>query len=325
MLKCKKILINLTIAIFLASISSLQAKTWRLEENQSWDLIATNNKEKFLTEISDAQKMVDDCKTKAARKEFKDIKENHSEFSGPDLDLFIKAELLLSQKKLTESARNYDKLLTKYSESLLSNKAVNREYEIGMTFLDGRKKIVLGLIPIAGYEEGISILEKMIDHAGIDKQISIDASVAIAKNYEKREKFNEAYLKWWEIYSLVKKDDIINRDALLGMAKAEFAIYNRNPESKKPFYDGSCLLTAKTYFEMLKSNYPEYAQEIGVSETLNVISEELAHKELSIGLYYQRTGNKQSANLYFDMVISDWPKSRSAETAQNMLDKNNES
>ena len=269
--------------------------------------------------------MVDDGKTKAARKEFKHIKENHSEFSGPDLDLFIKAELLLSQKKLTESARNYDKLLTKYSESLLSNKAVNREYEIGMTFLDGRKKIVLGLIPISGYEEGISILEKMIDHAGIDEQISIDASVAIAKNYEKREKFNEAYLKWWEIYSLVKKDDIINRDALLGMAKAEFSIYNRNPESKKPFYDASCLLTAKTYFEMLKSNYPEYAQEIGVSETLNVISEELAHKELSIGLYYQRTGNKQSANLYFDMVISNWPKSRSAETAQNMLDKNNES
>ena len=102
----------------------------------------------------------------------------------------------------------------------------------------------------------------------------------------------------------------------------KFAVYNKNPESKKAFYDSSCLQTAQTYFEMFESSYPEYAKEIGVSETLNVIKEELAYKELSIGLFYQRTGYKQSANLYFDMVINNWPESKSAETARNMLKKN---
>ena len=312
--------------MILPSIIALSKEnTWRLEENQSWDLIDIDPNVQYLREVSNIQKTVDEGKTKEATREFTALKNNFAVFSGSDLDLFIKAELLLSKEKLSKSCRNYDKLLTKYPDSLLSDSAIKRENEIGMAYLEGRKKIVFGIIPTAGDEEGISILEKMIDHAGYDKKISINASIAIARNYKKRKKFNDAYLKWYEIYSLAKKDAALDRDALLGMAKAKFDIYNRNPEAKKPFYDASCLRSAKTYYEILKSSYPEYAKEIGVSETLNVINEELAYKELSIGLYYQRTGNKQAANLYFNMVISNWPESKSSEIAHNILNKNNES
>ena len=120
-----------------------------------------------------------------------------------------------------------------------------------------------------------------------------------------------------------KKNDEIERNALLGMAKAELAIYDNNPKSKRPFFDVSPLRTARTYFEMLKSNYPDYAKENNVEETLNVITEQLAQKELSAGLFYQKMGNLQSANLYFNMVLSNWPESKSAEIAKNMLNKNN--
>lgn len=324
MLKIKTIFITVIFVSVLVKVPFSQADTWRLEENQNWDLIADisdSNEAKFLTVVKDVQNTVNEGKIKAANKEFAALKADFSDYSGPDLDLFIKAELLLSKNKFSKAARNYDKLLTKYPKSLLSGPAIIREYQIGMTYLEGRKKVVLGLIPISGNEEGISILEKMIDHAGYDKQISIDASIEIAKNYEKRKKFEEAYLKWYEIYSLTDKNDVIDRDALLGMAKAKLAVYNKNPEYKKPFYDASPLRTARSYFEMLRASYPDYAQEIGIDETLNVITEELAYKELSIGLYYKKMGNIQSANLYFNMVISNWPESKSAEIAKNMLEK----
>jgi hypothetical protein len=325
MLKRKTIYVTLILAAVLAPFPFSQAETWRLEENQNWDLIADDNQAKFLSAALDIQKTVDEGKTKDARKEFAALKADFSDYSGPDLDLFVKAELLLSKNKFSKAAGNYDKLLTKYPESLLSDPAIIRQYQIGMTYLEGRKKVVLGLIPISGNEEGIGILEKMIDHAGYDKQISLDASIAIAKNYEKRKKFEEAYLKWYEIYSLADKDDITDRDALLGMARAKLAAYNKNPESKKSSYDAAPLRTAKSYFEMLKAGYPEYAVEIGADETLKTITEELANKQLKTGLYYQRMGKKQSANLYFDMVISNWPESKSAEIAKDMLDKNTKS
>jgi hypothetical protein len=322
MLKHKKIFINLLILMIFASIAVSKENTWQLNEKQNWDLIANENQKQFLTALSEVQKIVNEGKNKQAAAKFAAIKENYTEFSGKDLDLFIKSELLLAKHKLTKAARSYDKLLQNYPDSLLRDMAIKRENEIGMTFLNGKKRIALGFIPISGTEEGISILEKMTDHAGIDSQIGIDASLAIVKNYEKRKKYNEAYLKWWEIYSTGKKDNILMRDALLGMAKSKQALYNKNPENKKAFYDASCLRTAKTYYEMLKTNYPEYAKEIGVNEIINTISEQLAYKELSTGLYYQKLGKKQSANLYFDMVINKWPNTKSAEIAQNMLNKN---
>ena len=319
------------VLLFYTSICISSENTWRLEDDQNWDVVATDNTQKndFLKKITEIQDLIDKAsrephgrtsRVKTAKNDFDKLKENFPDFVGADLDLFINAEMLLAKHKFSKAAKNYDKLIKNYTDSILSDLAIKRLFDIGKAYLDGQKQVVLGIFKISGNSEGIRILEKVTDYAGYDSKMGIEASVAIAKNYEKNKKFNEAYLKWWEIYSLGKKD-IIDRDALLGMAKAKYDIYNNNPEAKKPFYDSSCLKSAKSYYLMLKSYYPEYAKQINVDETLNVITEQLAYKELSTGLYYQDKGYQQSANLYFDMVISNWPESKSAEIARNMLGK----
>ncbi len=325
MLKNKKILICLLAACSLINVSASASNTWLLNEDQNWDLIATDEQKEFIGELAEVQNLVNDGKTKKAQKQFASIKKKFPDFRGKELNLFIKAELLLSKMKLAEAARKYDKLLSKYPESILKNMSIKREYEIGTAFLNGSKNVVLGFLPLKGESEGIGILEKMTDHAGFDSAIGVDASVKIAKNYEKRKKYNEAYFKWYEIYSLRKTDSVLKRDALYAMAQAKQALYNANPESRKPFYDASCLRSAKSYYEMLKAYYTDFAQEKGVDEILNVITEQLAYKELSVGLYYEKVGNIQSANLYYDMVINNWPKSKSAEIAQNKLNQNTKS
>jgi outer membrane protein assembly factor BamD (BamD/ComL family) len=133
--------------------------------------------------------------------------------------------------------------------------------------------------------------------------------------------FNDAYFKWWEI-SLQWQTGKTGRDALLNMARCKHAAYNNHPEHKRPFYDDSNLNIAKSCYEKLKLLYPKDADEIGADNILKEINEQLAHKQFSIGLYYQRTGNKQSANLYFDMVISDWTDTKAAEMAKEMLTNN---
>jgi len=62
-------------------------------------------------------------------------------------------------------------------------------------------------------------------------------------------------------------------------------------------------------------------KKIGVDGILGEIDEQIAYKQLSIGRYYEKTGNKQSANLYYDMVVSDWPDAKAAEEAKEMLAK----
>jgi len=401
--------IALAIAVVLSSLSTVSADTWRLEKGRDWKAVSAQGKDKFLLAVAETKKLVNTGQTKAARKAFDKLKKDFPEIAGPDLDAFIKAEILFCKSDFIKAADTYDKLLTEYPQSELRQAALDRQFAIATAFLGEQKKTVLGVFKVTafadglkimkriseragntsigaeatvvvaqkyeergqitkairtydklltehpdsdfrelvldrqyaiataylrgqkrrvlrvvkmkGYAEGVRIMEKITDRAGIDTPTGLKAATAVAKYYEKRKMFNEAYFKWWEI-SLQWQTGKTGRDALLNMARCKHAAYNNHPEHKRPFYDDSNLNIAKSCYEKLKLLYPKDADEIGADNILKEINEQLAHKQFSIGLYYQRTGNKQSANLYFDMVISDWPDTKAAEMAKEMITNN---
>jgi len=308
----------LAAAVVLSAISTASAGTWRLEKGRDFKAVSADGEDKFLVAVAEAKKFVNTNQTKAARKAYDAIKKDFPEISGPDFDLFIKAEIYYCKVQFTKAIRNYDKLLTEYPKSGFREAALDRQFAMATAYLAGKKKALLGFIKIKGYAEGIKIMEKITDRVGIDTQMGINASVAVAKNYEQRKLFNEAFLKWWEI-SLEWEMGPVGRDALLGMARNKHAVYNKPPEHKRGFYDASYLNSAKSYYGRFKLLYPEDAEKIGVDEILTKINEQLAYKQLSIGRYYQKTGNKQAANLYYDMVANDWPETKAAEEAKEML------
>ena len=310
----------LAVTVMLSSLSTASEGTWRLEKGQDFKAVSADGEDKFLVAVAEAKKFVNTGKTKAARKAYDAIKKDFPEIAGPDFDLFIKAEIYYCKVQFTKAIRNYDKLLTEYSKSGFREAALDREFAIATAYLAGKKKTLLGIIKIKGYAEGIKIMEKITDRVGLDTQLGIKASVAVAENYEQRKKFNEAFLKWWEI-SLEWEMGPVGRDALLGMARNKHAVYNKPHEQNRTFYDASSLSSAKSYYGRYKLLYPEDARKIGVDDILGEIDEQLAYKQLSIGRYYQKTGNKQSANLYYDMIVNDWPDTKAAEEAKEMLAK----
>jgi outer membrane protein assembly factor BamD (BamD/ComL family) len=297
-----------TIAVMLMALSTVSAGASAGSEGE------------FLAAVAKAGKTVETGPSKVAQKSYNAIKMDFPETAGADFDIFVKAEIYYCKDKFVKAVRNYNKMLTEFPNSLLSDAALDREFVIAKAYLAGRKKTVLGFIKMKGYAEGIKIMEKIAERVGLDTEMGIDASVAVAKNYEQRKKFNEAFLKWWEI-SLEWETGPVGGDALLGMARNKHAIYNKPPEHKRPYYDASCLNSAKSYYERFKLLYPKDAKEIGVDEILSEIDEQLAYKQLCIGRYYQRTGHIQSANLYFDMVMKDWPDSEAAGEAKELLSK----
>ncbi|MFH1717607.1 MAG: hypothetical protein ABIF19_09675 [Planctomycetota bacterium] len=313
----------LAVAVVLSASSAVPADTWRLEDGRDWKAVSAGDKDRFLLAAAEIRRLVDSRQTEAAREAFDALKQDFPEMAGPDLDIFIKAEIYYCRGKLAKAVRSYDKLLSEHAKSDFRQAALEREFGIATGFLAGQKKTVLGIIRMRRYGEGIKIMEKITDRVGFDKPMGMEASLAVAKNYEEREKFNEAYLKWWEI-SLHRDRGTVGRDALLAMARCKRAVYNEHPEYKRASYDASCLSTAKSCYERFRLLYPEDAKKLEVDGILKEINEQLADKQLSIGRYYQRVGNRQSANLYFDMVAKDWPGNEAARTAKEMLAANQE-
>ena len=313
-------LVVLVIAVMFPTISIASPDTWRLEKGGDFKEVYANGDDKFIIAVAEAKRFVNTGQTGAARWAYDELKKDFPEITGPDFDLFVKAEIFYCKGQFTKAVKSYNKLLTEYPKSRFTEAALDREFSVATAYLGGRKKKLLGLFKIKAYSEGIRIMEKITDRVGLDTQMGINASEAVAENYENRKKFNEAYLKWWEI-SLEWEMGPVGRDALLGMARCKHAIYNKPPKDKRPFYDASPLRSAKTYYERFKLLYPKDAKEIGVNEILSQIDEQLAYKQFSIGLYYDRTGHKQAAKLYFNMVVSDWPDSKAAQEAKELLAK----
>jgi len=311
----------IALAAVVMSAAMVWADTYRLEQGK--DLKPLSAEDKYLLAVAETKKLVNAGQAGAARTAFDKLKQDFPEIAGPDLDIFIEAELLFCEGKFTKAVFTYDKLLTDYPESQLREAALDRQFAIGTAFLGGQEKQLLRLFKIKGYAEGIEIMERITERAGIDSPIGLKAATAAAKNYENRKRFDEAYLKWQEI-STEWNTGQLGKDTLLNMARCKHAVYTSYPEHKRSWYDDSSLLTARSYYERFKLTYPQDAEKIGVDKILKEINEQLADKQLSVAQYYQRTGNKQSANLYYQMLINDtnWQQTRAAKVAKQMLAQN---
>ena len=297
------------------------AGTLRLDKDQQWKPVSPEGPDKFLLAVAEAKELVNAGDADGARDAFDALKQDFPEIAGDDFDLFVKAELYYCEGRFVKAARSYDKLLTEHPKSPLRQAVLERQFAIGSAYLAGRKKVVLGFIKLSGYSEGVAILEKVTDRAGIDSPLGLEAALAVANSFEERQRYEEAYLKWWEV-SLEYQTGQVGRDALYGMARCKHAAYNKEPEDRRHLYDASRLSTAKSCYERLRLLFPREAKEIGVDEILGQINEQLAYKQLSIAQYYQKVGNRQAANLYYDMVVTDWPGTEAAQAAKELLEAN---
>ncbi len=304
-----KFILLSAIAFLAGQAENALAETWQIEEGQDWKSVQAKDEDKYLLVTIRTEDLINTGQTLALYEEWSELGKEFPEIAQRDLDIFIEAELLYCDQKFTKAVRNYNKFLQKdYGGSTLYDVTLERLFRIAKAFLAGRKMTVLGIFQIRGYAEGVKIMESITDRAG-DRPIGIQAAVAVAESYERRKMFNEAHLKWSEI-SWQWKTGRIARQALLNMAQCKHAAY------KGPKYNASSLDSAKTYYENYKSRYPEDTKELAIDEILKQINEQIAYKQFNIGQYYQQTGKTLAANLYYQMIIRNWPESESAKLAK---------
>jgi len=289
------------------------AETWRLDDQGQWQQTAGSKDEEFLLRVAEVKKLVDMGQPQKVRDAAKRLKADFPEIAGADFNSFIEAEVLLARGKLTKAVKQYDTFLDDYPASPLRDAALEREFGIASDYLNGRKKQVLLIFWLNGFDEGVKMMEKISDRTGI-ADIAKRSLITVAQSYEKRHKYNEAYLKWSEVSSRWPTGQT-GKDALLAMARTKYSSF-RGPE-----YDGAGLISAKSYYENFKLRYPQEAQQMQTDEILSKIGEQMAEKQLGIAKYYERTGSIEPANMYYQMVVDNWPDTKAALSAREKLNQ----
>jgi len=315
--------LGMAVCVALSCCSSAAAETWRLKDGDRWESVTSDPQERYLHAISELKELARAGDAGAVKEALKQIKEEFPDRVGPDLDLFIHGELQYWRDHYGKALEKFEKMLKNYAGSEFSSPALHREFDMAQAYLQGRKKTVLGIFRISGYAEGVSLMEKVSDRAGLDEPngVGLRAAVAVAEHFEAMGKYIEAYLKWSEIASYWETGPL-GKKALYRMAEDNLAAYDQPAEPKRPNYDGSRLTTARTYYAKFLALYPENAKEDGVPDKMQHIDEEMACKQFTIGQFYRRTGKPQAANLYFGMVARNWPNTEAGAMAKEALEGN---
>jgi len=315
--------VNLVALLMLLCAGAAAQETWRLKDGKKWEPVAADPPQQYALKIAELKDLVRSGEAEAVEDALAQLKDEFPQYIGPDLDLFVEGELRYWQDRYTKAMKQYEKLLKDYPGSEFAPAVLQREYAMAQAYLGGRKKTVLGIIRIRGYAEGVEMMERISDRAGLDdpNSVGLKAAVAVAEYYESREKYIEAYLKWSEIASYWETGPVGKR-AILRMAEDNFLAYHQPRPERRPLLDASKLVTAKTYYEKYTALYPGEAGQYDIPEKIKQIDEHMAYKQFTIGQYYRRVGEATAANIYFDMVVQNWPETEAAALAKQALEEN---
>jgi len=299
---------------FIAAIALLGgpfalSETWRIQPEEKMQ--AVSEKQQYLQAVTEIKQLVNEGKTRQIRQKTAKLKDLFPELATDEFDDFIQAELLLSKAKFKNAYNQYEKFLNSYPQSRFCRAALQREYQIGNAYLSGQKRPVLRVFKIKGYAQGKEIMQNIAERTG-DDPIAQKAMLGIAESYRQRKLYEQQYLVLSEIYSYWPTG-AIGKNTLLNMARCKHAAY------KGPRFDDSNLRSAGTYYRRFTQQYPETTGQHKIDEKLTQIKEQLAYKKYKIAQYYQRTGNKQAANLYFRMVAEKFPRTTAGKLANQAM------
>lgn len=302
-----RIFILATVLSVCASAFCEQSQTWRLGKDQKWQQVSSDEQGRYMLAVSNIKQLISGGNAGAAQKALADLKKDFPAIAAKDLDAFIAADLLYADGKYTDSIPAFDKFMDDYPTSPLYEAALEREFQMGTALVAGYKVPLLKIFRVKGYDEGVKVMNRLADRAG-DAPVAQQALITVAKGFEKRKLWREAFDTWADISSRWPTGQI-GKDALLNMATTMYAGY------RGPRYDATGLVSAKGYYQSYQSRYPDDANRIGVPAILARIEEQIAYKQYSVGKYYQHVGIKTGAVLYYDQVVSNWPASEAGKLA----------
>ncbi len=227
------------------------------------------------------------------------------------LHLWGQAEML--RGRYFQAYERFEQQLLEHPTGQYAQRALEREYEIGDAFLNGRKRTVLGFVPLPAEGDGMDILKRIPDHAP-GSLVAERALMRLADYHYDDQKYAnaaQAYDRYLESFARSERAPY----AQLQAARATYASFHGVS------YENTPLLDARQRFRVFREQYPAEAERANVDGILERIHQALAEQQFRTGEFYERIERPTSAGLYYRTVVSEYAGTPWAQRAQQALDR----
>ena len=205
----------------------------------------------------------------------------------------------------------FERQIEDFPNGPLLSRALDREYQIGEAFLQGRTRRVMTVLKLSAEDEGIEILDRIIEHAPASF-IARKSLLRVAKYHFDYAEYEDAILRYDEFVERYPRS-AKRASSMIQAARASLLQFRGVSWDTDPLHE------AAARYRVIQSAYPQAAKVEGISAILTEIRATLAHKVYHMALFYERTKKPRAAAYYYCMVVRDYRTTRWAGDAKTRL------
>lgn len=203
-------------------------------------------------------------------------------------------------ERLYEAFLEYQKVIDKYPFSERIQEIIERQYKIGVAFMEGKAKLSVAKNILVEHPS-IEIFRKVIDNSTFGPLAPV-AQYKLGLVLKSLGRFQEAEEEFQKVISNYPNSE--------WFSAAKFQIASCKASlSRSPDYDQERTTQAKEMFEEFVKEHPDAALSKEAEKTIEELKEKEAKSNFDIGYFYERQKIYNSAKLYYNFVIENYPKS----------------
>lgn len=301
----KRIILSLLIISFLSVQPAYSYWIWTPKSGK-WvnpkNLPKDNPQEQFVY----AKAFLDNDKFEEAKREFRKLLKAYPKSAEAAESQYYLGVIEEKQGRPYEAYQAYQMVIDKYPFSERIQEIIEQEYRIGERFMSGEKRKAMGIeLPVDN--PAIEIFAKVVENSTYGPlapkaQYKLGLVLkGLMRYYEAEDEFNKLVTRY--------------PDSEWASA-AKFQIAScRASLSKGPAYDQGAAEEAKEKFEVFVKEHPDAVLSLDAQKNIAQIREKEAEGFYNIGRFYEKQRQFESAKIYYNDIIDNYPESSFAKDA----------
>jgi len=311
----RRILLPLPLLLLLGSSPVLaQQSQFELDETGDWEQTQAPEPGTDASVMAEATRLLAEEQADESEDLLADWLDENKRSRNPYLaqGYYLRGLARLQRQREYKALFDFETVIRDFPESPYFLKAVEKEYEIGLAYINGLKRRFLGFrwenARLTGEELLIRTQERLPG-----SELAEEAAMRLADHYYQRRELKLAA----EMYAIFRKnypDSSLVQRAMLREIEANIARF------KGPRYDGSGLVDAKLLIEQYQRRFPAQALRSGVTDGLMAwIDESAAQQSLEIALWYLDVDDEPSAWFTLSRLVRRHPVTDAADEALKIM------
>ena len=250
---------------------------------------------------------------KRAIKAYKSLVKRHPKDALAPTALFRAAELQEQIRQFTPAANSYLQLVERYASSAHFDEAIEGQFRIGETYLNGKKLKLLGIPVASALDRAVTIFANVVRTAPYGKYTA-RAQFDIGMAREKQGA-NDAAIQAYQAVVDKFPNEPIAVDAQYQIGYIWFTAAQLGTN------DAAAAGNAKTAFQDFLFHYPKSEKAAQAHKNLDILEHKQTNNSFKVAKFYDKQKYYRAAVIYYNEVIRQQPGSEESNQAKKRIDQ----